>query len=694
MRVVRLVCLLALAAAIFPAAAAAHAYLIGSKPADRAVLATAPREVRLQFTEDVRPAPGIAAVRNGGGSVLAGSPRSEGRTLVVPLRPGLDDGVYTVRWRVISDDGHETGGVIAFGVGSGLAVTPSLSAGSTGAGPGQYAVRWLFFLGLLVAAGAAVFLIVVWRPALAEELDGEERKRAESLERRAGSLLAAAGFSLALVGAAVLLYLSNAGWDTRFGRVMEIGLGIGSAGLAASLATLRAPYLRPVAITAALAMLPLPTLSGHALDQGRGALVLVLDVAHVTAAAVWIGGLAALALALWAGSGRLRLPLARRFSGLALASVILLAGTGLGRALEELDSFSQLWTTGYGRAILVKTGLLAVLVLLAARNRLFFLSGPVASLRRGVTAEAVLLAGLVVAIAVLTALPPGRSAAAAARLQPVVIAPLAPKLPPRDALVLAKESGKLAIALAAEPAPAGRLRLMATVLSPDNTGVDDLQLTFGVSGTRGATLEPGLSCGSGCYSATPQSVGQPRAVTVRYAGETAAGVRFALPRRWPAPAAPKLLSRATVTFRSLRSVSYRERLASGPRNSITATWKQVAPDKLSYTIPGHASGILIGGVRWDRTSPTARWVKSTFQAIPAPAPIWPRSASNVHLLAQNKDGFTISLLDRSLPSWFTISFDRRMRPRTLDMTAASHFMHHDYLSFDQPLVIRPPRGRS
>ena len=32
------------------------------------------------------------------------------------------------------------------------------------------------------------------------------------------------------------------------------------------------------------------------------------------------------------------------------------------RAFSELDSVSQLWTTGYGDALIVKTALLAVLV--------------------------------------------------------------------------------------------------------------------------------------------------------------------------------------------------------------------------------------------------------------------------------------------------------------------------------------------
>jgi copper transport protein len=596
--------------------------------------------------------------------------------------------VYTVRWRVISDDGHTTGGVLAFGVGSAGAVTPSLSAGSTGAGPGQYAVRWLFFLGLLVAAGAAVFFLVVFRPAVLEELEGDERARAEARERRAGSLLAAAGFAVALVGAAVLVRLSHAGWDTRFGRVLEIGLGISAAGLVASLASVRFRHVRPVALTAALALLPLPTLSGHALDQGRPALALILDVAHVTAAAVWIGGLAALALSLWLGDGGLRLPLARLFSGLALAAVVLLAGTGAGRALEELDSFSQLWTTGYGRAILVKTGLLVVLVALAARNRLFFLSGPVERLRRGVTVEGVLLVGLVVAIAVLTALPPGRTTAAAARLQAVAPTSLSPTLPPKRALVLAQEVGKLAVALAVEPASLGKLRLTATMLSPDDTGLDDLQLTFRVNGSQGATLEAGVPCGPGCYRAVSSFVGTPTSVTINFAGETAAAVRFSLPPRW-GPAGD-LIRRASATFRRLRTVSYRESLASSPRHRVTALWKEAAPDKLAYTIPGGPAGILIGTERWDRTSPTAPWTKSSLQLIPAPAPIWPRSPTNVNVLGRPDGGYTISLLDRSLPAWFTIRFDRKLLPRSLEMTAAAHFMHHDYLSFNKPVRIKAP----
>ena len=41
-----------------------------------------------------------------------------GNRLVLPLAPGLRTGDYSVRWSVVSDDGHEEEGVLAFGVGT------------------------------------------------------------------------------------------------------------------------------------------------------------------------------------------------------------------------------------------------------------------------------------------------------------------------------------------------------------------------------------------------------------------------------------------------------------------------------------------------------------------------------------------------------------------------------------------------
>ena len=88
----------------------------------------------------------------------------------------------------------------------------------------------------------------------------------------------------------------------------------------------------------------------------------------------WLGGLIGLIVFFISlPSGRRVQALAvgvPRFSNLALGSVILLAGTGVGEAIDHMPAVNALWETGYGQAILVKTGILLATLLLAAGNQL------------------------------------------------------------------------------------------------------------------------------------------------------------------------------------------------------------------------------------------------------------------------------------------------------------------------------------
>src|SRR5439155_24945940 len=104
----RLALILTVVAALaVPAAAWAHANVVRTVPANGAVLAQGPPAVTVVFDESVRLGPGIEAIRNGGASILAGAPHLEGaRTLVIPVRRALANGDYSVRWSIISDDGH------------------------------------------------------------------------------------------------------------------------------------------------------------------------------------------------------------------------------------------------------------------------------------------------------------------------------------------------------------------------------------------------------------------------------------------------------------------------------------------------------------------------------------------------------------------------------------------------------------
>jgi len=382
------------AALAAPSAVFAHANLVRTVPAARAVLAHAPARVIAVFDDDVRVAPGNAAIRNRDSSILRAKPAVHGKTLVLPLRSGLANGDYSVRWSAVSDDGHIVQGVLAFSVGTGRPPPAATRRPTVEVGFGTVVSRWIFFTGLLVAAGLALFDLAVWRPLAGSGL-------------RTGWI--AIGLAAMFVSAHGLVHASHGGSATRFGLTIDIASAVAATGAAAAAIAIADRSAAPFALVLAVALLPVPTVAGHALDPGRSWLEIPLDMLHVLAAAVWIGGLVALALVVprEGAPAEVRAAAARRFSRLALASVVVLAATGVGRALAELSAVSQLWSTGYGRAIIAKTGLFAVLLGLGAQSRSRVRAG-VERLRNLVLAELVFVVGVVIAVAVLTSLRPGR----------------------------------------------------------------------------------------------------------------------------------------------------------------------------------------------------------------------------------------------------------------------------------------------
>jgi len=426
------------------------------------------------------------------------------------------------------------------------------------------------------------------------------------------------------------------------------------------------PRLEPLPFVTALLLLPAPTLAGHALDPGRPRIEVAVDLLHVTAASVWLGGLAALALALRGGDDRSRM--LRRFSNLALVSVLVLATTGVIRAFSELDSVNQLWSTGYGRVLLVKSGLLTVLIAIGWLNRYRLVPRlALHGLRRSVAAELAIFVVLVAAVALLTDLRPGRDRVAAAATE----ATGPPPRPAKDAVVQARQAGALAVALAVRGPGAKVL-----VLGPDGEGVNGLSVDIG-----GAPARP---CGAGCYGAF---VSPRRSMTVSIDGRPLA---FRLPAR--AQPANALVTQATRAFRGLRSVGFVERLASSPRHEVVAEFTLERPNRLEYRIPGGPSGIIIGSSRWDR-QPGGRWEASPQDPTPQPEPIWAGAITNAYLLEKTRSTYVVSFVKPIGPAWFTVVLDRRtLLPRRLQMTAAAHFMTHRYTSFNAPPRIKVPDG--
>ena len=366
-------------------------------------------------------------MRNSGGSVLGRrpfQPSNSHRELIIPLRSHLRRGAYSVKWRVLSDDGHQEEGVLAFAVGLG-SPRPVSVLRATGTGPTAHEVvsRWLFYVGLLTALGAAAFIVVVVRPAAARF--GVDADPAAPLVLMFGGLV------IAFFGAAGLAAYHHHAAVTRASLAYSAGAMLSSLGAAAAAIRLFDRSLPLFPVPFAFALVAVPAFAGHAFDVGQPRwLSALVDMAHAGAAGIWLGGLLALGLT----TPRVARSVARddrdafsrqlvlRFSTVALVSVLVLAATGTIRALFELNAANQLWTTGYGRAILVKSGLLAVLIVIGWINRYRIVNrlaalgdAGTARLRRNVRVEIVLLSGAVLAVAFLTDLPPGRELGPPAR---------------------------------------------------------------------------------------------------------------------------------------------------------------------------------------------------------------------------------------------------------------------------------------
>ena len=97
--------------------ATAHAFLDHAEPRVGNSVATAPREVRLWFTQKLEPAFSTVSVTDEAGQrVDTGKARVSGDTMAISLRQ-IHSGTYRVIWRVLSVDTHTTDGNFTFKVG-------------------------------------------------------------------------------------------------------------------------------------------------------------------------------------------------------------------------------------------------------------------------------------------------------------------------------------------------------------------------------------------------------------------------------------------------------------------------------------------------------------------------------------------------------------------------------------------------
>jgi copper transport protein len=429
--------LLALVALAFPAAASAHATLRSTTPHYASEVASAPHTIALHFDQKVKLLPHAVKVLDANGHDYALGAKSVGTNVVAQVRP-LPRGGYTVRWQGISADSHVVSGVWTFGVG----VTPPAIGDAYGAGGPtlvEKLVRWIWFVGIALMIGALGLRLVVLR-GLRVPLPLERRI---AVAAGLGAVVALeagiAAFSLNGEDALQLSFSRFLYGDlspmatTRFGRafiVMTLAFALVLALVYLSWLLDRVVLQWP-AFAIALVFAGGLSVSGHdAVDPGSSWLSELADWLHLSAASLWIGGLATMAVLLWTGAPELRRAAFLRFSRLAsvLVAVILLAGLYLGYV--RLDRVGDLWTTEYGRLLLVKSALFGLALGWGALHH--FVLRPrlersqavaPAGIRRSLLAETLVGVAVLLAAALLVdSRPPTASAAASVSAAPVLVA--------------------------------------------------------------------------------------------------------------------------------------------------------------------------------------------------------------------------------------------------------------------------------
>ncbi|POM24797.1 Copper transport protein YcnJ precursor [Actinomadura rubteroloni] len=287
------------------------------------------------------------------------------------------------------------------------------------------------YLGLAVFVGGLAFLALLWP-------EGAWDRRVRQLmvaAWAAGTAAAVAGIALQGVYTA-MRPLSDVTSPHVWGTVLDDHPGevwavkgllwvLASVVLAWALragdrAVRRAPW-RVAALAVAFGLVRTTGMTSHATGTARPFLSETADVLHLTGASLWFGGLVILLL----GVLRRRRPeelaqVVPRYSMLALGCVLAIAASGLVLAWQLVGSVSGLLDTSYGRLLLAKLAIFALVLGAAQRSKRWVGGRLDLAVRRGgdaatvrpfvysVAIETALLSVVLVAATLLVTAAPGR----------------------------------------------------------------------------------------------------------------------------------------------------------------------------------------------------------------------------------------------------------------------------------------------
>src|SRR6266567_2308321 len=400
-----------------PPAALASSFVVGSDPVDGSTISVPPTQVRIFFNTPISSASNANVyfgidyqVMNAGRSHVASNNPQE---LDTPLLTQLPEGSYTVRWTAISaTDGHATHGVIGFNIGHSSTGLP----GQVILGPSTSNILpQLSLLGILAIAWDWLVMaaLALWIGILVmESVVLADGRQSLSLQWLCLATLFTGEIINFILRAALFTQTSNTNGidpatirelivDTTYGhlwlvRIALIGMALvflwwttrstrrQSIGMRNSASTRTRGKTRYTFVLLTLAGLILLTLAlSEDVTQLAQAHVsaVILDWLFLVAQGVWFGGAAYLGFVLLPLlptfepelHARSLVTLIQRYTPLIAGSIVVLFVSGLFLAETSLRSVQQFFTDPFGRALLMKIMLVAIMLLVSAYT-LFFLT--------------------------------------------------------------------------------------------------------------------------------------------------------------------------------------------------------------------------------------------------------------------------------------------------------------------------------
>jgi copper transport protein len=407
----------------FPGMSSAHAYIVKSSPSENQTMSKSPNKVTIEFDEMIQATfysiqvfnmKGIQ-VSKGNGKINSNNTK----ILETDIKKELPKGIYSIKWRVVSSDGHPIDGVIPFQIGEGSKNQALLTSKTSGYVP-QFdliLIRWIQYISGAMYVGLCFFYLTVFP---------KENLQGTAIEKRYKNFINIAFlflwlsilFSLPLqttieanvswLDAFDLSLLRNMATETLFGKVWIAEVIL----LLMLLITIKRnkKFLWWISFVLGACLFLAKAILSHAVSTKDLLVAIEFDFLHLLSASIWIGSLVAMAILLSLKRNEegkiLFQQMIRRFSSWGKVCVFLLLISGVYLSLKYVPTFHALFNTNYGRVLTIKIGLFILMLFLAWLNSLKRRQGEIRFTLWSELATGIIVLGLAV---ILTNLPTASS---------------------------------------------------------------------------------------------------------------------------------------------------------------------------------------------------------------------------------------------------------------------------------------------